>query len=61
MEEHSRHLSASVIDALDNSRAVVLHGPRQSGKTTLAQRIAADRTLEAMAQCDNWPFDTQFP
>ena len=43
MEEHWRHLNASVIDALDNSRAVVLHGPRQSGKTTLARRIAAER------------------
>lgn len=43
MEEHRRHLSASVIDALDASRAVVLHGPRQSGKTTLARRVAAER------------------
>lgn len=43
MEEHRRHLSANVIDALDASRAVVLHGPRQSGKTTLARRIAAER------------------
>jgi len=28
--------------ALDTFRVVVLQGPRQSGKTTLAQRIAAD-------------------
>ena len=43
MEEHRRHLSANLVEALDASRAVVLHGPRQSGKTTLARRIAAER------------------
>ena len=43
MEEHRRHLSANLTDALDASRVVVLHGPRQSGKTTLARRIATAR------------------
>lgn len=43
MEERRRHLSSSLEDALDTSRVVVLHGPRQSGKSTLARRIAAER------------------
>lgn len=43
MEELRRHLSGSLDSALDASRAVVLHGPRQSGKSTLARRIAAER------------------
>ncbi len=30
-------------DALDTARAVVLHGARQSGKTTLARSVAAER------------------
>ena len=43
MDERRRHLSSSLEDALDASRVVVLHGPRQSGKSTLARRIAAER------------------
>ena len=36
----ARHLSAHVDDALTGFRVVVLHGARQSGKTTLAQHTA---------------------
>ena len=36
----ARHLSVHVDDALTGFRVVVLHGARQSGKTTLAQRAA---------------------
>jgi len=36
-------MGPSVRQALDTRRAVVLHGPRQSGKTTLAKRIAEER------------------
>lgn len=39
----NRHVGPSVRQALDTRRAVVLHGPRQSGKTTLAKRIAEER------------------
>ncbi len=44
MMERRRHLSSNLADALDTSRVVVLHGPRQSGKSTLARRIAAERS-----------------
>ena len=37
-----RHLAPRLIDALTGFRVVVLHGPRQSGKTTLARRIAEE-------------------
>ncbi|MCY3586897.1 MAG: ATP-binding protein [Acidimicrobiales bacterium] len=43
MIELRRHLSSNLEDALDASRVVVLHGPRQSGKSTLARRIATRR------------------
>ena len=43
MREHWRYLSGSLASALDASRVVVLHGPRQSGKTTLARRVAQAR------------------
>jgi len=38
-----RHLQPAVIDALGHSRVVVLHGARQSGKSTLARSVAAQR------------------
>ena len=38
-----RHAYRAVLDALDTSRVVMLHGARQSGKTTLAKQIATDR------------------
>jgi len=39
----ARHLRHRLDDALDTARAVVLHGARQSGKTTLARAVAAER------------------
>jgi predicted AAA+ superfamily ATPase len=36
-----RHAEARVLDALRDTRIVALVGPRQSGKTTLARKIAA--------------------
>ena len=43
MSHVDRHLRPRVSAALDTFRVVVLHGARQSGKTTLARQIAADR------------------
>ena len=38
-----RHAHRAVLNALDTSRVVMLHGARQSGKTTLAKQVAAER------------------
>ena len=43
METVARHIQSEVEEALDYSRVVMLHGARQSGKTTLAEMIAEDR------------------
>lgn len=40
-----RHAEARVLDALGDTRIVALVGPRQSGKTTLARKIATDRGM----------------
>mgnify|MGYP001556565343 CR=1 FL=1 len=41
----ARHAELRVLAALDDTRIVALVGPRQSGKTTLARKIAADRKM----------------
>jgi uncharacterized protein len=38
-----RLLEARLEEALGDSPVVLIHGPRQSGKTTLAQRVGAKR------------------
>lgn len=43
MDYVARHLRIRLDEALDTARAVVLHGARQSGKTTLARSVAAER------------------
>lgn len=43
MDYVARHLRPRLDEALDTARAVVLHGARQSGKTTLARSVAAER------------------
>lgn len=43
MDTISRHIQPEIEDALEWSRVVMLHGARQSGKSTLAQMIAQDR------------------
>lgn len=58
-------------DALGDSPVVLIHGPRQSGKTTLARQVGADRnyayysldddTLRAAAQADPVGFVADLP
>ncbi len=38
-----RHIRTRLLEALDDTPAVLVHGPRQSGKTTLTQRIGGER------------------
>lgn len=43
MDTVARHVQPQVEEALEWSRVVMLHGARQSGKTTLARQVAEDR------------------
>ena len=40
-----RHLMPAVSEALETFRVVVLHGPRQAGKTTLVRQLVGDGTF----------------
>ncbi|MCE9637804.1 MAG: ATP-binding protein [Planctomycetes bacterium] len=42
-ESLTRHAQAVVVEALADARVVLVHGPRQCGKTTLVQAVAASR------------------
>ena len=62
MSHVARHLRHRVSEALNTARVVVLHGARQSGKTTLARSVAGERggtyvTLddEQVLDADNAP------
>ncbi len=43
MRHVQRHIGSKIWEALDAFRVVVLHGARQSGKTTLARQVATQR------------------
>ena len=40
---YARLAEPRLLEALEDTPAVLIHGPRQCGKTTLAQRVGADR------------------
>jgi len=46
MNLYPRHILPRVLEALDDSPVVLIHGPRQSGKTTLARIIANETNSE---------------
>ena len=49
----ARHAEASVRTALKDTRIVAIVGPRQSGKTTLARRIASEGKFSFLSLDDN--------
>ncbi|MCY4572190.1 MAG: AAA family ATPase, partial [Gemmatimonadetes bacterium] len=49
---YSRHLRPLVCDMLGEFRIVYVTGPRQSGKTTLVRRIAADLDMRYLTLDD---------
>lgn len=40
---HTRHLASRLVEALEDSPVVLVHGPRQCGKTTLARSVGEQR------------------
>ena len=43
MKSYSRFIQERILTAMADTRVVLISGPRQSGKTTLAKKIAADQ------------------
>jgi len=52
---YQRHATAQVEAALADTPVVVIVGPRQSGKSTLAEQIAADRGAHMVSLDDAGP------
>ena len=71
MSEHahfSRHLRPRLIEALSDTPVVLIHGPRQSGKTTLARTVEGytyitfdDQVQRAAAMADPVGFVADLP
>lgn len=57
MKHVARHLRPRLEEALETARAVVLHGARQSGKTTLARSVAAERGGDYVTLDDDQALD----
>lgn len=49
----TRHLAAAVNEALGDTPVVLVNGPRQSGKSTLVQQVAAARDASAVVTLDD--------
>lgn len=68
---YPRFVAPRLEEALEDSPAVLIHGPRQSGKTTLARRVGQDRgyvyldldddTLREAAEADPIGFVADLP
>lgn len=53
MRLYPRHVAGEVLAALGDTPVVVVVGPRQSGKSTLAAQIAADRGAQVVSLDDS--------
>ncbi len=51
----ARHAEAHVVEALADTRVVVVHGPRQAGKSTLVQALADARPGSRLVTLDDPP------
>ncbi|MEM9555351.1 MAG: ATP-binding protein [Acidobacteriota bacterium] len=56
-----RRIHATVLDLVSSYPAVAITGPRQSGKTTLARQVFADRPYVSLEDPDELDFATQDP
>ncbi len=51
---HSRHAAQQLTEALEDSPVVLIHGPRQCGKTTLTQLACAPQALRWQGDVPAW-------
>lgn len=51
---HFRHAAPQLTEALEDSPVVLVHGPRQCGKTTLAQLVCAPKALRWHGDVPSW-------
>ena len=61
---YSRCAQRLLVEALEDSPVVLIHGPRQSGKTTLAQMVCAPEVLagsNALPQREGQPLNVETP
>lgn len=52
-----RLVEARLVETLDESPAVLIHGPHQSGKTTLVPQITTEQIRQPLPSSDAVPFD----
>ncbi len=58
---HPRRAERQLVEALEDSPVVLIHGPRQCGKTTLAQMVCAPATLSLRLEASETEDRTDTP
>ncbi|MXZ07152.1 MAG: hypothetical protein F4Y75_06555 [Acidimicrobiia bacterium] len=54
---YPRHVLGRLHEALQDSPVVLIHGPRQCGKTTLAQLLCSPEHLKGQGWTTSWQSD----